>query len=78
MKLSGSFKFLGSESRPSFKDRSQMVYVVGFGQGLDSLRCYVDAEDYGRYSSLVPYSDVDAEFEYNPVTGKINLVSIEC
>ena len=59
MRLAGSFKFLGAEKRSGFKDPSQTFYVIGVGQGLDSLRCYVNAE-----------------FEYNPVSGKINLVSI--
>ena len=76
MRLAGSFKFLGAEKRSGFKDPSQTFYVIGVGQGLDSLRCYVNAEDYGRYAALEPYSDVDAEFEYNQVSGKINLVSI--
>ena len=48
MKVQGEFKFLGVEKRQGFKDPSQVFYVVGFAQGLDSLRCYVDAEAYGR------------------------------
>ncbi|MGL6220114.1 MAG: hypothetical protein ACRC36_18875 [Lacrimispora sphenoides] len=76
MLVAGLFKFMGAEKRTGFKDPSQTFYVVGLGQGLDSLRVYVNAEDYGRYSSLDPYSDVTAELEYNPVSGKVSLVSI--
>lgn len=76
MRFTGFFKFLGAETRKGFKDPSQTFYVVGVGQGLDSLRCYVDAESYVRYSGIEPYSDIEAEFEYNPVSGKINLISI--
>ena len=70
MKVQGEFKFLGVEKRQGFKDPSQTFYVAGFAQGLDSLRCYVDAEAYGRYS------DVMVELEYNPVSGKVALVGI--
>ena len=83
MKVQGEFKFLGVEKRQGFKDPSQTFYVAGFAQGLDSLRCYVDAEAYGRYSRIVTYSagnhyrsDVMAELEYNPVSGKVALVGI--
>ncbi len=76
MKVQGEFKFLGVEKRQGFKDPSQVFYIAGFAQGLDSLRCYVDAEAYGRYQSLVPYSDVIAELDYNPVTGKVALLGI--
>ena len=54
MKVQGEFKFLGVEKRQGFKDPSQTFYVAGFAQGLDSLRCYVDAEAYGRYSGIEP------------------------
>ena len=70
MKVQGEFKFLGVEKRQGFKDPSQTFYVAGFAQGLDSLRCYVDAEAYGRYSGVM------AELEYNPVSGKVALVGI--
>ena len=76
MKLQGEFKFLGVEKRQGFKDPSQTFYVAGFAQGLDSLRCYVNAEDYGRYMSIEPYSDVMVELEYNPVSGKVALLDI--
>lgn len=76
MRFTGFCKFLGAETRKGFKDPSKTFYVVGFGQGLDSLCCYVDAESYVRYSGIEPYSDIEAEFEYNPVSGKINLISI--
>ncbi|MBS6953445.1 MAG: hypothetical protein KH230_09430 [Enterocloster asparagiformis] len=76
MKLQGNFKFLGIEKRQGFKDPSQTFYVVGFAQGLDSLRCYVNAEDYGRYTILEPYSDVVVELDYNPVSGKVALLDI--
>ena len=76
MVVSGEFKFLGVEKRNGFKDPAQTFYVLGLGQGLDSLRCYITAEMYGKYSSLVPYSDVIAELDYNPVSGKVALRAI--
>ncbi|WP_368295927.1 hypothetical protein [Enterocloster citroniae] len=76
MKVQGEFKFLGVEKRHGFRDPSQVFYIVGFAQGLDSLRCYVDAEAYRSYSGIEPYSDVTAELEYNPVSGKVALVGI--
>lgn len=76
MKLSGSLKFLGVEKRVGFRDPSQTFYVCGFAQGLDSLRVYVDAEAFGVYSTLEPYTDVEAVFDYNPVSGKMNLLGI--
>lgn len=76
MLVNGDFKFLGVEKRAGFKDPSQVFYIAGFAQGLDSLRCYVDAEDYGRYSALEPYSDVSVTLDYNPVSGKVALRGI--
>lgn len=76
MVLSGDFRFMGAEKRSGFKDPSQVFYVLGLGQGLDSLRIYIDAEQYGRYSSIEPYSEVSAELDYNPVSGRVNLISI--
>lgn len=76
MVLSGDFRFMGAEKRNGFKDPSQVFYVLGLGQGLDSLRIYIDAEQYGRYSSIEPYSEVSAELDYNPVSGRVNLISI--
>ena len=76
MRFTGFCKFLGAETRKGFKDPSQTFYVVGFAQGLDSLRCYVNAEDYGRYTALEPYSDVVVELDYNPVSGKVALLDI--
>lgn len=71
MRLSGSFKFMGCEARPGFKDPSKMNYIVGLCQGMDTLRVYVEAADYGRYCQLVPYSDVHAELDYNPVAQNV-------
>ncbi|GLC80236.1 hypothetical protein [Lacrimispora brassicae] len=76
MLVAGLFKFVGTERRQGFKDPSQVFYVLGLAQGLDTLRLYVNAEDFGRYSSIVPYSDVTAELDYNPVSNRVNLVSI--
>lgn len=76
MVLQGDFRFMGAEKRAGFKDPSQVFYVLGLGQGLDSLRIYIDAEQYGRYSSIEPYSEVSAELDYNPVSGRVNLINI--
>ena len=72
MRFTGFCKFMGAETRKGFKDPSQIFYIIGLSQGLDSL----DAESYVRYAAIEPYSDVEAEFDYNPVSGKINLISI--
>lgn len=71
MRLSGSFKFMGCEARPGFKDPTKTNYIVGLSQGMDTLRVYVDAADYGRYCQLTPYSDVIAELDYNPAAQKV-------
>ena len=76
MVLSGDFKFMGVDKRSGFKDPSKVFYVLGLGQGLDALRIYIDAEQYGRYSSIEPYSDVSAELDYNPVSGRVNLINL--
>lgn len=71
MRVKGEFKFMGCEARPGFKDPSKINYVVGLSQGLDTLRVYVEAADYARYVQLVPYSDVEAELEYNPAAQSV-------
>ncbi len=78
MRLVGRFKFMGVEKRSGFRDPSQTFYVLGLGQGLDSIRLYVEAEQYGMYSQIVPYSDVIAELDYNPVAQKnqVRLLSL--
>lgn len=71
MRVKGEFKFMGCEARPGFKDPTKMNYIVGLSQGMDTLRVYVEAADYGRYCQLVPYSDVTAELDYNPAAQKV-------
>lgn len=71
MKLTGEFKFMGAEARPGFKDPSKMNYIVGLAQGMDTLRVYVDAAEYGRYCKIAPFSDVTAELDYNPAAQKV-------
>lgn len=73
MKLTGEFKFVGCEARPSFYDPSKMSYVVGLAQGLDTLRCYVKIDLYTQCKDFEPYSDVVAELDYNPVKEKYNM-----
>lgn len=77
MLVKGEFKFLGVEKRSGFKDPSQTFFICGFAQGLDSLRCYVNPEDYGVYSTIEPYTDVVATLDYNPVSGKVALLGID-
>lgn len=72
MRLSGKFKFMGCEARPGFKDPNKINYIVGLSQGLDTLRVYVDAADYAKYCSIVPYSDVTAELDYNPAAANVS------
>lgn len=76
MKVKLEAKFLGCEARQSFKDPSRMVYVVALTQGLDTLRCYCNADEYVTYARIEPYADVDAILDYNPVSGRVSLSSI--
>ena len=71
MLLTGVFKFMGAESKPGFKDPLKTNYVVGLSQGLDTIRLYVEAVDFGRYMQIPPYSDVEAELEFNPVSENV-------
>lgn len=66
MIVTGDFKFMGVESRRSFKDPSKTNYILGLSQGLDTVRLYIDADMFAHFSRLDPYSDVTAELEYNP------------
>lgn len=70
MIVKGDFKFMGCEARPGFKDPSKVNYVLGLAQGLDNVRLYIDAFQYGEFSKIAPYSDVSAELNYNPVAEK--------
>lgn len=66
MIVTGEFKFMGVESRKSFKDPSKINYILGLSQGLDTIRLYIDADMFADFSRFDPYSDVIAELEYNP------------
>lgn len=77
MQFVGRFNFVGVEKRQGFKDPSQVFYIAGFVQGMDTLRCYINAEDYGRYSSIPRFSEVEVTVDYNPVNNRINLLSVE-
>lgn len=71
MLLTGVFKFMGVESRTGFKDPTKVNYVLGLSQGLDTIRLYVEAVDFGKYMQIPPYSDVEAELDYNPVSERV-------
>ncbi len=73
MLLTGTFKFLGVDKRQGFKDKNKTVYVLGLGQGLDSLRLYIEPEQYGAYLTIPPYTDVTVTVDMNPVTNRLNL-----
>lgn len=68
MKVNGLFKLMGVESHPGFNDPTRINYVVGLAQGMDSLRMYLDADEFKKYKDIPPYSDVDVVLEYNPVS----------
>lgn len=76
MRLMGEFKFLGVERRQGFKDPSKSFNVMGLGQGLDVLRIYVDDMQYSTCINIQPYTDAEAELDYNPVNGRMNLVEL--
>lgn len=71
MRLKGEFKFMGIDVRPNRTDPTRMNYIVGLSQGLDTLRCYVEADAYARYCKFVPYSDVTAVLDFNPVAKSV-------
>lgn len=80
MKLNGTFRFMGVESRAGFKDPTKINYIVGLCQGMDTIRLYVDAAQYQKIlevmqrpnSKLVPFSDVYAELDYNPAAQNVS------
>ena len=71
MKVTGVFKLMGVESQSGFKDPSQINYVVGLAQGMDSLRMYLDATEFNLYKDIPPYSDVEVVLDYNPVAKEV-------
>lgn len=77
MKLNGTFRFLGCESRQGFKDPTKINYVLGLSQGLDTLRMYIDAVQYQSImdkimtGQLASYDEVDVELEYNPAATSV-------
>lgn len=77
MRLSGEFVFLGIEAREGFVDKSKLNYLVGLSQGLDTIRLYIEADQYGKIQNALmrkdyePYSKVYAELDYNPAAQKV-------
>lgn len=71
MKVQLKGKFLGVVERPGFRDPSKVSYIVAIAQGVDTLRVYVEAADFGRYIRIEPFSDVVAELDYNPTAEKV-------
>jgi hypothetical protein len=71
MKVTGIFKLMGVESQSGFKDPTQINYVVGLAQGMDSLRMYLDANEFALYKDIPPYSDVEVVLDYNPVAKEV-------
>lgn len=67
MNVRGLFKLMGVESQSGFKDPKQTNYIVGLAQGMDSLRMYLDADEFALYKDIPPYSDVEVVLDYNPV-----------
>lgn len=77
MKLSGKLFYMGCTCRPSFKDPTKMTYQVGFMEGLDSMKVFVDQADYAFYAVIPMFSPVEVVYDYNPVTGRMNLFDVK-
>jgi hypothetical protein len=71
MKVTGIFKLMGVESQSGFKDPTQINYVVGLAQGMDSLRMYLDVNEFALYKDIPSYSDVEVVLDYNPVAKEV-------
>lgn len=70
MQFSGRHKFLGAEKRVGFNDPSKPYYIAGIGSGFDTLRVYIEPEQYGAWASIPPYTDVDVVMDFNPANQK--------
>ena len=77
MKMASKCLFMGLASRPSFKDPSKMTHMVGFADGIDSLRVYVDDAMCDRFSKLEPLTRLIVEFDYSPNTQRMNILSFQ-
>ena len=71
MRVTGIFKFMGAESRPGVKDPTKTNFIVGFSEGMDVLRLYVEPAQYAKCAQIPPYTDVIVELDYNPVAQKV-------
>lgn len=76
MKVYGDFRFLGVESRPGFKDKTKINYIIALSQGIDTLRLFIEPETFSSIQSqmvsgkMTPFCTVRAEMEYNPTAEK--------
>lgn len=77
MKMKATCLFMGLVSRPSFKDPSKMTYMVGFADGIDSLRIYIDDMMCARFSQVQPLTKLEVEFDYSPNTQRMNILSFQ-
>ena len=76
MKLIGKFRLAGVLARPGFRDSSRMTYQALFVDGVDSIRIWLDGEQYDSLSHIEPYTEVEVVFDFNPVTNRLNLVNV--
>lgn len=70
MEFTGRHKFLGAEKRQGYTDPTKVYYIAGIGSGFDTLRVYIEPEQFGAWSQIPPYSDVDVLLDYNPASQK--------
>ena len=77
MKMTSKCLFMGLVSRPSFKDPSKMTHMVGFADGIDSLRIYVDDAMCARFSQIPQLTKLEVEIDYSPNTQRMNILSFQ-
>lgn len=77
MKLYGEFALMGVQCRPGFKDPSKLTYMVGFADGVDSLRLYIDEAVYNDMSKLPLYKRMKVALDYNPASQRLNFLGWE-
>lgn len=77
MKLTGDFKYQGSDQRPGFKDPAKTYFEVALLSGMDQLRCACEQEIFNKVlPTLKPFTDCVCTFTLNTTYNTLRLVDI--
>lgn len=78
MKLTGDFKYQGSERRIGIKDPSKIYFEVALLSGIEQLRCMCDRELFNKVlPTIKPFTDCKCTFALNPTYNTLRLVDIQ-